>query len=159
MYGMTDKEEKQFIELFEQGLEGWSYREWYASSAMEKENVLWYALHMGPEVDEELVTDLFWDWVRGLDETYFEDYEEETVEEPENLFDAVLPVVRDWFGTFMGDEDCENIAQTFAMEISMYEDYFDILNRVCDEYDLSQDAYEGICADLELLNLEHRFLD
>lgn len=67
-------------------------------------------------------------------------------------FDRVLPIVLDWFGHFIGAEDCENIAQDIAIGMSEEKDLFDIVEQVCVDYHFDFDEFCGITSDLEELN-------
>lgn len=66
--------EERLIELFKEYLPAWSWEEWQAAGASDKEDIVINALaDLGPdmtiEVDEAY--DLFWDWAAGLTETDF----------------------------------------------------------------------------------------
>ena len=69
-------------------------------------------------------------------------------------FDAILPIVEEWFGFAFSDDDCENIAQEFAMGMNKGTSKFTILGKVCRQYGISQAEFEGICIDLEELEEE-----
>jgi hypothetical protein len=69
----------------------------------------------------------------------------------ENIgFDKVLPIVKDWF-TYLGDEDCENIAQAFAIGMEDGKDCFEILNSLAKDYSFEVAEFEGICPEIEKL--------
>jgi hypothetical protein len=63
-------------------------------------------------------------------------------------FETLLPVVKDWFGSIYGEEDCENIAQEFAIGLSDDEDCFYLLDKVSVNYGFDPSEFEGICIDL-----------
>lgn len=63
-------------------------------------------------------------------------------------FDQVLPVVMDWL-SFLGDEECENIAQKFAIGMNEGKEPMDILIDLCGHYNLDVGEFEGICPELE----------
>jgi hypothetical protein len=66
-------------------------------------------------------------------------------------FDKVLPIVKDWF-SHLGDEDCENIAQAFAIGIDEGKDCFEILNSLAKDYSFEAAEFEGICPELQDLS-------
>jgi hypothetical protein len=68
-------------------------------------------------------------------------------------FDTILPIVNDWF-VFIGEEDCENIAQMFAIGMSEGKDVYEIFEDVCSDYRLDAEEFEGICSELEDLRNE-----
>ena len=74
--------------------------------------------------------------------------DDDEIDNREVSFDQVLHVVMDWL-SFLGDEDCENIAQNFSIGMSEGRSAMDILIETCSEYNLDVDEFEGICLDLE----------
>lgn len=66
--------EERLIEIFKEYLPAWSWEEWQAAGASDKEDIVINALaDLGPdmpiEVDEAY--DIFWDWAAGLTEADF----------------------------------------------------------------------------------------
>jgi hypothetical protein len=78
--------EERLIEIFKEYLPAWSWEEWQAAGASDKEDIVINALaDLGPdmtiEVDEAY--DLFWDWAAGITEADFgRKITESTAEDP-----------------------------------------------------------------------------
>jgi hypothetical protein len=78
--------EERLIELFKEYLPAWSWEEWQAAGASDKEDIVINALaDLGPdmpiEVDEAY--DIFWDWAAGITEADFgRKITESTTEDP-----------------------------------------------------------------------------
>ena len=64
--------EEKLIDLFWDGLRGYTSDVWFDSSTNEKEEILWQALEQINEpVDKEQAIQLFWDWADGIEEDAF----------------------------------------------------------------------------------------
>lgn len=64
--------EEKLIDLFWDGLRGYTSDVWFDSSTNEKEEILWQALEQLDEpVDKEQAIQLFWDWADGIEEDAF----------------------------------------------------------------------------------------
>jgi hypothetical protein len=66
--------EERLIELFREYLPAWSWEEWQAAGASDKEDIVINALaDLGPDMDIEVdeAYDLFYDWIAGLTEADF----------------------------------------------------------------------------------------
>lgn len=80
-------------------------------------------------------------------ECFYHPEDDDDDDEDEISFDKVLPVAQDWFG-FLGESECETIAQTFAVGMTEGKDCTKILAEVCEEYDLDYAEFEGIVPEL-----------
>ena len=64
--------EETLAELFTSYLQGWSWEEWQATGASDREEIVVNALaDFGPELDIEEAYDIFYDWAAGLTEEDF----------------------------------------------------------------------------------------
>ena len=64
--------EEKLIDLFWDGLRGYTSDVWFDSSTNEKEEILWQALEqLGEPIDKEQAIQLFWDWAEGIEEDAF----------------------------------------------------------------------------------------
>ena len=66
---------ERLIKLFWDYVSDWSWEEWEAAGAAEKEEIVVNALaDLGPntDIDVEEAYDLFWEWVEGLTKDGFE---------------------------------------------------------------------------------------
>lgn len=72
---------------------------------------------------------------------------EDDDDDKEVNFEEASQVVQDWFG-FLGESECEVIAQTFAVGMTEGKDCAKILAEVCEEYDLDYAEFEGIVPEL-----------
>jgi hypothetical protein len=66
--------EERLIEIFKEYLPAWSWEEWQAAGASDKEDIVINALaDLGPDmpIDVDEAYDLFWDWAAGITEADF----------------------------------------------------------------------------------------
>lgn len=62
----------RLINLFQDALAGWTWEDWEAAGSSEKESIVTYATeNIGQPVDTQMVYDLFWEWVSGLEPDAF----------------------------------------------------------------------------------------
>lgn len=62
----------RLINLFQDALAGWTWEDWEAAGSSEKESIVAYATaNIGQPVDTQIVYDLFWEWVNGLEPDAF----------------------------------------------------------------------------------------
>ena len=67
--------EEKLIELFWDGIRGYSSDLWFDSSTKEKEEILWRALEQLEEpINRDRAVELFWEWADGLEEDSFIDF-------------------------------------------------------------------------------------
>ena len=68
----TEELESKLVDLFWDGIKGYTSDVWFDSSTDEKEEILWQALEqIGEPVDEEYAKEIFWMWADGLEEDSF----------------------------------------------------------------------------------------
>lgn len=57
----------ELIALFQKYLQGWSWEEWQAAGASDREEIVVNTLaDLGPDMDIEEAYDIFYDWSAGL---------------------------------------------------------------------------------------------
>ena len=89
--GLGEELGKKLIDLFWDGLSGWTWKSWCDAGSVDKEEIVAEALSALPDVfrisaSEERVYDLFWEWASGLEEDAFED-------EADTIFDGTFSEV------------------------------------------------------------------
>ena len=70
---ITSDTRDKIIDYFWEELESWDYDSWTSSSSGDKEDIVKgviLELEIPSELEEE-VYNIFWEWVEGIDETYF----------------------------------------------------------------------------------------
>jgi hypothetical protein len=90
--GLGEELGKKLIDLFCDGLSGWTWESWCDAGSVDKEEIVAEALSALPDVfrisaSEERVYELFWEWASGLEEDAFEDeadYDEDVEYEEED---------------------------------------------------------------------------
>lgn len=88
--------QEQLIELFYEYLPAWTWEEWQAAGASDKEEIAINAIaDLGPEVDIEEAYDLFYDWVAGLTEADFRSDLEEGNKITNRFADGGMSLARD----------------------------------------------------------------
>lgn len=71
---MSDETRDLIIDLFWEGISEMSWEDWCSISSGDKENIaVDTVLILIEGVDRDEVTELFWDWNNGLEESDFED--------------------------------------------------------------------------------------
>lgn len=70
-------------------------------------------------------------------------------ENPRSNYNKIYQIVDEWFGYHVSEEDCENIAQRFAIGFSKGQNCYSIFEGICKDYSFYKDEFEGICAELE----------
>ena len=71
---MTDEIRDRIIDLFWESITDMSWEDWCFTSAGDKENIaVDTVLTLIEDVASSEVTNLFWDWANGLEESDFED--------------------------------------------------------------------------------------
>ena len=82
-YEMSYRDCEQLIKLFREYASDWSWEEWEAAGAADREEVVTNAIaEFGPyvEFDIEDAYELFYDWAEGLNKENFEDALHEDLE-------------------------------------------------------------------------------
>ena len=74
MLDLKPYELERICSRFSEELKNWSYESWTSSSLSEKETIVQSVMddfEFGMFMEEELY-EVFYDWIEGIDETYFE---------------------------------------------------------------------------------------
>lgn len=80
---LTDDQVEEIIDIFNDEYENnWDYDSFESAGAMDKEEIAVAAIRTFPNIDEQKIYDLFWDWAHGIEsDDYYESFKDNKLKE------------------------------------------------------------------------------